>query len=312
MAINLKQIAGMEAAYVKGHRMCAGCGVAVFVRELFIASKTAGVDVVIANATGCLEVTSSVYPESAWKYPWLHVAFENAPAAISGVERAYYALKAKGKIKDDRKVKFVAIGGDGASFDIGLQSLSGALERGHNILYIAYDNEAYMNTGYQRSSATPLYADTTTAPFGKRIPGKTQPRKDLFAIAVAHGITYAATVSIYYWNDLITKIQKALTVEGPTFILSLTPCIPGWNMPVGDAVSFAKAAVETGYWPLVEYENGVYKWSSANPKQLKPIEEFLASQKRFARLLKNPELLERFKQDVISNYEKYKKLCGVA
>lgn len=312
MAINLKQIAGMDIKFTKGHRMCAGCGVAIFVRELMIAAQTLDIDIVISNATGCLEVTTSVYPESAWKFPWIHNAFENAAATISGVERAYYALKAKGKIKHDRKVKFVAIGGDGGSYDIGLQSLSGALERGHNILYIAYDNEAYMNTGYQRSSATPLFADTTTAPFGKVIPGKTQPRKDLFAIAVAHNIPYAATVSIYYWNDLISKIQKALTIEGPTFILSITPCIPGWSMPVGDAVSLSKAAVETGYWPLVEYENGVYKWSPSNPKQLKPIEEFVSKQRRFAGMLKNPELLEQFKKDVIENYEKYKKLCGVA
>ncbi|MCX8028449.1 MAG: thiamine pyrophosphate-dependent enzyme [Brevinematales bacterium] len=312
MAINLKQIAGTELKFTKGHRMCAGCGVAVFVRELSIAAQNLDMDLVIANATGCLEVTTSVYPESSWKYPWIHTAFENAGSTISGIERAYYALKAKGKINHNKKVKFVAIAGDGGSYDIGLQSLSGALERGHNILYIAYDNEAYMNTGYQRSSATPLFANTTTAPFGKVIPGKTQPRKDLFAIAVAHNIPYAATVSIYYWNDLIAKIQKALTIEGPTFILSITPCIPGWVMPTGDAIELSKSAVETGYWPLVEYENGNYKWSPSNPRQLKPIEEFISKQKRFAGMLKNPELVEQFKQDVMVNYEKYRKLCGVS
>ncbi len=312
MAINLKQIAGMDVKFTKGHRMCAGCGVAIFARELSIAAQNLDMDLVISNATGCLEVTTSVYPESSWKYPWIHNAFENAAATISGVERAYYSLKSKGKIKHNGKVKFVAIGGDGGSYDIGLQSLSGALERGHNILYIAYDNEAYMNTGYQRSSATPLFANTTTAPFGKAIPGKVQPRKDLFAIAVAHNIPYAATVSIYYWNDLISKIQKALLTEGPTFILSITPCVPGWGTLTDDAVSLSKSAVETGYWPLVEYENGVYKWSPSNPKQLKPIEEFLSKQKRFSGLLKNQELVEKFRQDVISNFEKYKKLCGVS
>ncbi|MEN2997473.1 MAG: thiamine pyrophosphate-dependent enzyme [Brevinematia bacterium] len=311
MAINLKQVAGMDVKFTKGHRMCAGCGVAIFIREVVIAAQNLDMDLVFSNATGCLEVTTSVYPESSWKYPWVHSAFENAAATIAGVERAYYALKAKNKLNHDKRIKFVAIAGDGGSFDIGLQSLSGALERGHNILYIAYDNEAYMNTGYQRSSATPLFADTTTAPFGKVVPGKTQPRKDLFAIAVAHNIPYAATVSIYHWNDLVNKLQKALLTEGPTFILSITPCIPGWNMPVEDAVNLSKLAVETGYWPLVEYENGVYKWSPLNPKQLKPIEEFISKQKRFAGVLKNPELLERFRKDVLDNFEKYKKLCGV-
>lgn len=311
MAVNLKQIGGMEIKFTKGHRMCAGCGVAVFVRELMIAAQTAGVDLVISNATGCLEVTTSVYPESSWKCSWIHSAFENAAATIAGVERAYYALKAKGKIGNDRRVKFVGIGGDGGSFDIGLQSLSGALERGHNILYIAYDNEAYMNTGYQRSSATPLFADTTTAPFGKVVPGKLQSRKDLFAIAVAHNIPYAATVSIYYWSDLIAKLQKALTIEGPTFILAMTPCVPGWGISPVEVLLLARLAVETGYWPLVEYENGVYRWSAANPKQLKPVEEFVSRQKRFSGMMKKPELLEKFRQDTIANLERYKKLCGV-
>ncbi len=311
MAINLKQIAGAELGFVKGHRMCSGCGVAIFAKELMLAAKDANVDIVIANATGCLEVTTSVYPQSAWKVPWIHVAFENAAAVISGVEKAYKALKNKGKISSDKRVKFVAIGGDGGSYDIGLQSLSGALERGHDILYIAYDNEAYMNTGYQRSGATPMYANTSTTPVGKVIPGKPQTRKDLFAIAVAHGIPYAATVSIYHWNDLIKKIQKALLIEGPTFLLSLTPCIPGWVMPTGDAVELAKIAVETGYWPLIEYENGKYTWSVGNPKQLKPIEEFISKQKRFAHILKDQELLEIFRRDVVENFQKYKKLCGV-
>ncbi len=193
-----------------GHRLCAGCGASIAVRQVLMGTED---PVVVVSATGCLEVATTIYPYTAWNVPFMHNAFENAASTISGIETAYRALKKKGKIK--KEIKFIAFGGDGGTYDIGLQALSGALERGHNFVYVCYDNEAYMNTGIQRSSATPYGASTTTAPAGKAVPGKVQFRKDLTAIVAAHRIPYAAQATISNWNDLVTKSQKAFSAEGP-------------------------------------------------------------------------------------------------
>ncbi len=221
---SLKELSRQPEIVTGGHRLCAGCGAPIVVRQALKALKH---PVVVANATGCLEVATAIYPYTAWRCSWIHSAFENAAATMSGVEAAYRSLKRQGKIKDE--IRFIAFGGDGGTFDIGFQSLSGAMERGHRMVYLCYDNEAYMNTGIQRSSATPMGAETTTTPAGQVIPGKVQHRKDLTAIMAAHDIPYVAQVSPSHWNDLVTKLEKAFEADGPAFINAIAPCPRGWR-----------------------------------------------------------------------------------
>jgi len=288
-----------------GHRLCAGCGASIVVRQVLMGTED---PVVTVCATGCLEVATTIYPYTAWKIPFMHNAFENAAATISGIETAYRALKKKGKIK--KEIKFVAFGGDGGTYDIGLQALSGALERGHNFVYVCYDNEAYMNTGIQRSGATPYGASTTTAPAGKIIPGKVQFRKDLTAIVAAHKIPYAAQATISNWNDLVTKAQKAFGVEGPAFLNVLSMCHRGWRFPQEDTVKIAKLAVETGFWPLIEIENGIWRFTY-KPKERKPIEEFLKAQARFKHLFteENRHIIGEIQKEIDENWIRLERLC---
>jgi len=278
----LKEMAAKPSPLASGHRACAGCPAPTVVRQVLMASEH---PVVVTCATGCLEVVTTIYPYTAWRVPFMHSAFENAAATISGIETAYRALKKQGKM--DRDIRFIAFGGDGGTYDIGLQALSGALERGHRFLYVCYNNEAYMNTGIQRSSATPMFANTTTAPAGKAVPGKPQWRKDLTEIVVAHNIPYAAQASVSHWRDLMRKVQKALEVDGPAFINVLSPCPRGWRHDPSKSVEIARLAVQTCYWPLYEVENGRYK-ITVKPKEKKPVSEWLFMQGRFAHL-KKPE-----------------------
>jgi pyruvate ferredoxin oxidoreductase beta subunit len=260
--------------------MCAGCTAPTIVKLISLASKY---PLVVSCSTGCLEVATTIYPYTAWKCSFIHNAFENSAATISGVETAYRALKKKGKIKGD--IKFIGFGGDGGTYDIGLQSLSGAMERGHNMLFVCYDNEAYMNTGIQRSSATPKGAATTTSPAGRAIPGKKEFRKDLTSIMVAHKIPYVAQASPSHWQDLVKKVEKALEIEGPKFINVIMPCTLGWRFPTDQGIDMAKLAVETCFWPLYEVENG--KWTvTYKPKEKKPLVEFVQTQGRFSHLKK--------------------------
>jgi len=292
---NLKELSKNAVRITGGHRLCAGCGAGIVTRQALIAAGNT--PVVVINATGCLEVSTTVFPYSAWKSPYFHNAFENAGATCSGIEAAYRSLKAQGKIKDD--IRFITFGGDGGTYDIGLQSLSGAMERGHRMLYICYNNEAYMNTGIQRSSATPRGAHTTTAPTGKKRQGKQQNKKDLTQIMAAHNIPYVAQSYVGNWNDFITKVQKALSVDGPSFINILTPCRLGWNYKPEDTMEIARLAVETCIWPSYEVENGVYK-INVKPREKKPVTEFLKLQGRFKHLFKpdNAYILEEIQKDV--------------
>ncbi|MEE9500400.1 MAG: thiamine pyrophosphate-dependent enzyme [Candidatus Omnitrophota bacterium] len=301
---NIKELSKIPERLTGGHRLCAGCGASIAVRQILMGTTS---PVVAGAATGCLEVATTIYPYTAWNIPFIHNAFENVAATISGAETAYHALKKKGKITKD--IKFVAFGGDGGTYDIGLQSLSGALERGHNFVYVCYNNEAYMNTGVQRSGATPTGASTTTAPAGKASYGKPQLRKDLTAIVAAHNIPYAAQGSISHWNDLVTKSQKAFAVEGPAFLNVLSLCHRGWRYPQEDTVKISKLAVETGYWPLIEIENG--KWSfTYKPKERKPVVEFLKTQGRFKHLFKegNKHVLEEIQRDIDNQWLRLEKL----
>ena len=283
MAKNLKQLSESPVRLTGGHRLCPGCGEPIVVRQVLMATDK---PVIATNATGCLEVSTTIFPFTAWEIPWLHIAFENAAAAISGIEAMYQSLKKQGKIPEDADYKFVAFGGDGGTYDIGLQSLSGATERRHDFLYVCLNNEAYMNTGVQRSSATMMGAHTTTSPAGSVIPGKTKHRKDLTEIMVAHEMPYVAQSIPGRWRDLVNKAEKAFETEGPTFINVLTPCPLGWGHDSSATVDIAMLAADTCIWPLYEVEHGEYK-INYKPKEKKPIEEFLEPQARFKHLFKS-------------------------
>ena len=255
-----------------GHRACLGCGQALAAR---LVTEAAGPDVMIANATGCLEIFTTPWPESAWRVPWLHSLFENTGAVAAGMEAA---LKAQGK-----STRVLAFGGDGGTFDIGFQALSGMLERGHEVLYVCFDNEAYMNTGIQRSSSTPHAAATTTSPAGRARMGKRHLKKDMLSIIAAHHIPYAATASVAYPADVRKKVRRALAVAGPAFLLVHSPCPLGWGHEGALSIEVARLAVETGLFPLVELERGSVVGVLPLRKP-KPVTEYLKLQGRFAHL----------------------------
>jgi pyruvate ferredoxin oxidoreductase beta subunit len=305
--LKLKELAKGENRFVHGHRMCSGCGAPIIVKQVLMATDY---PIIASNATGCLEVSTCIQQYTAWKIPWIHSAFENAAATISGVEAMYKSLVKQGKI-EDKQVKFIAFGGDGGTYDIGFQSLSGAMERGHDMMYICYDNGAYMNTGIQRSSATPFGANTTTCPAGDVIPGKPQQRKDLTRIMAAHGIPYVAQASPAHWMDLMKKVQKAFEIKGPKFMNVISPCNRGWRSRTDDAIMLSKLAVDTCYWPLYEVENGVLK-ITVKPKEKKPIVDFLKPQGRFKHLFapENAAMLKQIQADIDSEWEKLQKLAA--
>ncbi len=303
MAYNLKEIvANKPSRFTSGHRMCAGCGAPPVARHIMRALKEDD-HAVVATATGCMEVSTFIYPYTAWTDSFIHTAFECAGATLSGAEAAYQSMKKQGKI--DNTTKFIAFGGDGGTYDIGLQSLSGAMERGHDMVYVCYDNGAYMNTGIQRSSATPKFADTTTSPAGTVIPGKMQARKDLTKIMAGHHIPYVAQ-SIGYMNfkDLYEKAEKAIYTEGPAFLNVLAPCPRGWGYPTDMLMQINKLAVETCYWPLYEVVDGVYHITYKPAKKL-PVEEFLKPQKRFKHMFKpgNEWMIEEFQKEVDKRWQ---------
>ncbi|MCI5951939.1 MAG: thiamine pyrophosphate-dependent enzyme [Anaerostipes sp.] len=310
MSYNFKEIMSRPERLAPGHRMCAGCGGTIAARNVLRALHE-GDHAVIGNATGCMEVSTFMYPYTAWKDSYIHNAFENAGATISGVEGAYNALKRKGKLKEDETYKFITFGGDGGTYDIGFQSLSGAVERNHDFVYVCYDNGAYMNTGIQRSSATPMYADTTTTPVGSVSSGKPQNRKDLTNILVEHDIPYAAqTTFVQNFKDLHIKAEKAIYTKGAAFLNIMAPCPRGWRYHTPDIMDICNLAVETCYWPLFEVVEGEY-YLSYEPKKKLPIEDFLRPQGRFKHLFKkgNEHLLEEFQKEVDRRWESLLKKC---
>lgn len=300
MAYNVKDVvANKPSRFTSGHRMCAGCGAPPAARMILRALKPED-HAVIAGATGCMEVSTFMYPYTSWTDSFIHTAFECAGATLAGAEAAYQSIKKQGKLPKDVETKFIAFGGDGGTYDIGLQSLSGAMERGHDMVYVCYDNGAYMNTGIQRSSATPKFADTTTSPAGKVIPGKAQARKDLSKIMVGHHIPYVAqTVGYMNFKDLYEKAEKAIYTKGPAFLNVLAPCPRGWGYPTDMLMQINKLAVETCYWPLYEVIDGKYK-INYKPANKLPIEEFLKPQKRFRHMFKpgNEWMIEEFQRIV--------------
>ncbi|MCM8774444.1 MAG: thiamine pyrophosphate-dependent enzyme, partial [Candidatus Omnitrophica bacterium] len=281
--------------FVSGHTACAGCGQAIAVR---LVVNACGKNAIFANATGCLEVFSTKYPESSWRVPWIHSLFENSAAVASGVESA---LRYLGKID---KIRVVAGAGDGGTADIGLQALSGMLERGHDVLFVCYDNEAYMNTGIQRSGLTPLKASTTTSPSGKLWRGNWRVKKPLVEICAAHFIPYAATASVGFPQDLQKKVKRALDIRGPKYIQIHVPCPLGWGYPSNLTIEIAKKAVNSGLYPLVEYEYGKLT-KSFKVSQIIPVDEYINIQSRFRHLLKDKQALDSLQETANKNIDYY-------
>ncbi len=310
---------------------CAGCPIGLVAKTVLDA---AGDEVVVTNATGCMEVTTTIYPNTSWKVPYIHSAFGNAGATISGIETAWRAKVKRRNFpplakdgakrvsfaprsedggfesKNSEDPKFVAFAGDGGTYDIGLQALSGALERGHDFLFVCYDNGAYMNTGNQRSGATPTGADTETTPFGKDSYGKTVKRKDIMAIVAAHHIPYAATANVGFLDDFKKKVKKAFETKGPKFLLVFSPCVNQWKYGIDQTINVAKMGTETNFWPLYEIEDGKYK-INYEPKEPKLIEEFLQTQGRFRHIFKRDDkakLLKKIQEEVDDEWERLKSL----
>ena len=285
-----------EVKLASGHSMCSGCAAPTAVNMILSAVDSHHV---VAGATGCLEVSTTRYPMTAWHGSYIHTAFENAAATLSGVETAFRALSKRGKL--DERVKFIAFGGDGGTYDIGLQSLSGAMERGHSMLYVCYDNGGYMNTGFQRSSATPAGAWTSTSPVGQAGAGKAQQSKNLTEIMVAHRIPYVAQASPHDPRDLMRKASTALSYDGPTFLNVISPCPRGWRTESDESISLARLATETCYWPLFEVESGRYKLNY-RPGKKKPLATWLELQGRFAHMAHEDfEYLVQILQDSVDS-----------
>ncbi len=309
LKFNLRELAKeRRPILLPGHRMCAGCAAPLIIKLLGLAMR--GPTFVI-TATGCLEVATTIFPYTSWAIPWAHIAFENAASAASGVEAALKALKKTGRLPYDF-IDVVAIAGDGGTYDIGFQALSGMAERGHDVLYLLYDNEAYMNTGIQRSGGTPQFAWTTTSPVGKVIPGKLEPKKPIADIMVAHRVPYVATLTPAHWVDAIKKFRKALETKGPKFIHALAPCNRGWRFDPSLTIEVCKLAVDTCYFPLWEYVKGEGYYLTdrslaiaKNPKLKKPVIEFLKVQGRYRHLLRpeNRELLNKLQEYVDAVWE---------
>ena len=317
MPKNLKQLSHTPLRLTGGHRLCPGCGEPIVVRQVLMATDD---PVVAASCTGCLEVSTTIFPYTAWNIPWIHIAFENAAATIAGAEAMYKVHKTKAAkgiplpdyIDPEADYKFVAFAGDGGTYDIGLQSLSGAAERGHQFLYVCLNNEAYMNTGIQRSSATPLGGHTTTSPAGSVIPGKQQHQKDMTACMAAHDIPYVAQSIAGRWRDLTRKAEKAFAIDGPTFINVLTPCPLGWRCDPASTVEISQLAADTCTWPLYEVEDGQWKLTY-KPKEKKPIEEYLEPQGRFRHLFrdeKGADVRRRMQEWVDYKWDQLLERCG--
>jgi len=311
-----KDIAKKPDLFTSGHRACAGCAPATVLR---LVMKAVRGPTIATNVTGCMEVVSTIYPYTSWAVPWIHTAFENAGANASGIEAAIKILKKKGRIKQGQ-IDVIAFAGDGGTYDIGIQALSGAVERGHDFLYVLYDNEAYMNTGIQRSGGTPHGASTTTSPAGAVIPGKLEYKKPIADIMVAHEMPYVATASPYYWRDLITKARKGIEVNGPAFLHAFAPCPRGWRSDPSKSIELSRLAVETCIFPLWEAVNGEYQLSAPSkvialrPDRKKPVKEYLQMQGRFRHLFtpKFEKVTEQIQRMTDERWQRLLKKCGMS
>lgn len=308
-----KDIASKPDLFLSGHRACAGCGPAAVLRLIMKATRG---PTIVTQATGCMEVVSSIYPYTSWAIPWLHTAFENAAANASGIDAALKAMRKKGKVKQEQ-IDIIAIAGDGGTYDIGLQALSGAVERGHDFLFVLYDNEGYMNTGIQRSGGTPIGAATTTTPAGSVIPGKLEKKKPITEIMLAHDMDYVATATPYYWKDMLTKVRKGLEVEGPAFLHVFAPCPRGWRSEPGKTMEYSKLAVESCVFPVWEAVNGKRQLSTPSklialaPQKKKPVKDYLVGQGRFRHLFtpQNQHILDEIQRMTDERWQRLLQKC---
>lgn len=291
-----------EEYFSPGHRACQGCAEALAVRMV---CKALGKSSIVAMATGCMEIVSSPFPTTAWEIPWIHIAFENTAAVASGIEAGLKALMRKGRL-EKKEIAVAGMAGDGGTADIGIQALSGALERGHNMVFFCFDNEAYMNTGIQRSSSTPFGAATTTSPAGKVKPGQMTWKKNMAEIAVAHNIPYVATACSGYPLDIYKKAKKAIETPGPAYVHILSVCPTGWRIPPHLAIHYGRLAVQTGFFPLYEVINGEY-YLTYQFSKLKPVKEYFKGQGRFRHLTEG--MIEQIQERVNQEYQKLLSRC---
>lgn len=292
-----KQNAKKEDLFVSGHRACHGCGMALSIRHIL---RATGKDVIVVTPTGCLETFTSPYGYSPWRVPWIHHLFENGPSIASGVVAALKAQKREA-------IRVLVIGGDGSTFDIGFGALSGMLERGDDVLYICVDNGAYMNTGGQRSGASPMYSSTTTDPAGRASPGKPQLKKDVPTIVAAHRIPYVATASVAYLKDLHEKVKKAMEYRGPRYIQIDTPCPSVWGFPSDRTLEVGRMGVQCGLVPLFEMQDGKITKVRKIKERIR-VEDYLKTQKRFSHLFaknRGKQEIEAIQTMADENIEKY-------
>ncbi len=282
---NLKEFSTSADRFEGANLLCPGCAHSIIVREVLNATND---DLVLSASTGCLEVCTAVYPYTSWDASWIHIGFENGSTAVAGAEAMYNALKNKGRLKQpDRNPKFVSFAGDGASYDIGFQWISGCMERGHNMMHVVLDNEVYANTGGQRSSSTPIGSSTTTAPAGSVSYGEKKNKKDMISIMAAHQIPYAAQVAPNKWKDMVKKIQYGMQVEGPVFINAISPCTTEWKFDPKDTMSITDLATDSLVFPLYEIIDNHELNITYRPKNIVPVEEYMAAQGRFKHLFKD-------------------------
>ncbi|WP_104697348.1 MULTISPECIES: thiamine pyrophosphate-dependent enzyme [unclassified Helicobacter] len=298
---NLKQFSKSAEKFEGANLLCPGCAHGMIIREVL---NSVDGPILIGNSTGCIEVSTAVYPYTSWDVPWIHIGFENSSTAVSGAEAMYRALTNKGKYKGE-KPKFVAFGGDGSTYDIGFQWISGCFERGHDFTYICFDNEVYANTGGQRSGSTPLGSSTSTTPSGKVSYGKKEKKKDMLSIMAAHGSPYVAQVAPNKWKDMNKKIKTALDTEGPTFINALSACTTEWRFSCNNTVEMMDLAVDSLVFPLYEIIDGCQLNITYRPKNVIPVRDYLGVQGRFKHLFKpeNEHIIEQFQKDVDKKWE---------
>jgi|UniRef100_A0A7J3QDZ4 pyruvate ferredoxin oxidoreductase beta subunit len=293
-----------EELLAPGHGLCGGCTAGTIAKLLL---KVAGPNTIIVNPTGCLEVSTTTFPYTSWRVPYIHVAFENAAAVASGIEAAIKVLQRKNVIDPNKRINIIAIGGDGGTADIGFQALSGMLERGHKVMYVLYDNEAYMNTGIQRSGTTPLLAWTTTTPVGKVLKGKIQIKKPIAEIVAAHKVPYVATANPAHFLDMMNKFRRGLEVEGPSFIHVIQPCTTGWRFDPRIGIKLARLATETAMWINWELDHGEFRVTVTVPKR-KHVKHYIRAQGRFNHLTDDDiEIIQKY---VDKEVERINKLVG--
>lgn len=299
---NLKEFSTSADRFEGANLLCPGCAHSIIVREVLNATND---DLILAAATGCLEVCTAVYPYTSWDASWIHVGFENASTAIAGAEAMHKALKRKGRLKQDRDPKFVAFGGDGATYDIGFQWLSGCFERGHDMMYVCLDNEVYANTGGQRSSSTPIGANATTSQAGSHSYGEKMHKKDMLGIMAAHGAPYVAQVAPNKWKDMIKKIQTGFQTTGPVYINAMSACTTEWKFLPEDTIAVSDLATDSLVFPLYEIIDGHKLNITYRPKNVIPVRDYLGAQGRFKHLFK-PEyeyLIDEWQKRVDRDWE---------